>query len=108
MSGSLDLRPALDHPELLAPAVAAELRDLRDRAAGVDVAPIDATLADTAAFCTAYGVGLRRLGELRGRRLPRVIVGSGIRGSKIELPGAVLAALPRAPVVDGLAIARDG
>jgi prolyl-tRNA editing enzyme YbaK/EbsC (Cys-tRNA(Pro) deacylase) len=33
----------------------------------------------------------------------RVIIGSGIRGSKIELPGAALADLPRAEVVDGLA-----
>jgi prolyl-tRNA editing enzyme YbaK/EbsC (Cys-tRNA(Pro) deacylase) len=35
--------------------------------------------------------------------VPRAIVGSGIRGSKIELPGALLAALPGAQVVDGLA-----
>ena len=33
----------------------------------------------------------------------RVIIGSGIRGSKIELPGAALADLPRAEVVEGLA-----
>ena len=32
----------------------------------------------------------------------RVIVGSGIRGSKISLPGAALAELPNAVVLDGL------
>jgi hypothetical protein len=36
---------------------------------------------------------------------PHVIVGSGIRGSKIALPGKALADLPGAVVVDGLAIA---
>jgi prolyl-tRNA editing enzyme YbaK/EbsC (Cys-tRNA(Pro) deacylase) len=40
---ALELRPALDHPELLAPPV---------------VAAIDPDLADTAAFCAEYGVGL--------------------------------------------------
>jgi prolyl-tRNA editing enzyme YbaK/EbsC (Cys-tRNA(Pro) deacylase) len=33
----------------------------------------------------------------------RVIVGSGIRGSKIELPGAALASLPNAEIVGDLA-----
>jgi prolyl-tRNA editing enzyme YbaK/EbsC (Cys-tRNA(Pro) deacylase) len=33
----------------------------------------------------------------------RVIIGSGIRASKIELPGSALAELPGAQVVDGLA-----
>ncbi len=176
MTGSLDLRPALESPELLAPPVAAALRELGDAAADVDVAPIDAALADTAAFCAAYDVGLdisancvviagrrgddtryaacvvlattradvngvaRRLLDARKARfapmddavaltgmeyggitpiglptdwalyvdsripaLARVIVGSGIRASKIELPGAVLAALPNAQVVEGLA-----
>jgi len=35
-------------------------------------------------------------------RAERVIVGSGIRGSKLSLPGALLAALPNATVLDGL------
>jgi prolyl-tRNA editing enzyme YbaK/EbsC (Cys-tRNA(Pro) deacylase) len=173
---ALDLRPALAHPELLAAPVAAALRELGDAAAGVDVAPIDATLADTAAFCAAYEVPLgisancvviagRRGDETRyaacvvlattradvngvvrrmldARRasfapmddavrltgmeyggitpvglppewalyvdaripaLPRAIVGSGIRGSKLQLPGSVLAALPGAQVIEGLA-----
>ena len=33
-----------------------------------------------------------------------VIIGSGIRGSKLRLPGEVLAALPGAEVVDGLGL----
>ncbi len=32
----------------------------------------------------------------------RVVVGSGIRGSKLWLPGSVLAGLPGAEVLDGL------
>jgi len=174
---SLDLTPALAHPELLAAPVAAALRSLDDTlAAQVEVAPIDPTLADTAAFCAAYGVSLdvsancviiagtrgeltryaacvvlattrldvngvvRRLLDARKASfaamddavalsgmeyggitpvglpqdwalyidarvaaLPRAIVGSGIRGSKLQLPGAVLGALPAAVTVEGLA-----
>ncbi|HEV7741420.1 MAG TPA: hypothetical protein VGO65_03295, partial [Pseudolysinimonas sp.] len=48
----LDLVPALDHPELLAPPVAAAVTS------EMQVAPIDGTLADTAAFCEAYDVPL--------------------------------------------------
>jgi prolyl-tRNA editing enzyme YbaK/EbsC (Cys-tRNA(Pro) deacylase) len=33
---------------------------------------------------------------------PRLVVGSGIRGSKLWLPGAVLAQLPNAQVLPGL------
>ena len=169
--------PALDHPELLAPPTAAALRVLDPAlAAQVDVAPIDATLADTGAFCEAYGIRLdasancviiagtrgevtryaacvvlattrldvngvvRRLLDARKASfapmddavaltgmeyggitpvglpadwalyldarvatLPLAIVGSGIRGSKLQLPGAVLVALPGAEIVDGLA-----
>jgi prolyl-tRNA editing enzyme YbaK/EbsC (Cys-tRNA(Pro) deacylase) len=176
MTGSLDLRPALDHPELLAPPVVTALDALGAVATDVTVAPIDADLADTAAFCAAYGVELeisancvviagrrgdqvryaacvvlattradvngavRRLLDARkasfapmddavrltgmeyggitpiglpadwalyiDSRIPsisQVIVGSGIRASKIALPGRVLAALPGAEVIDDLA-----
>lgn len=51
----MDWKPAADHPELVAPPVAEAV------AAGAPemlVAPIDAGLADTAAFCEEYGVGL--------------------------------------------------
>lgn len=176
MTGTLALVPASRHPELLAPTVAAAIAALGDVGAGIDVAPIDPELADTAAFCAAYGVGLdisancvviagrrgdetrhaacvvlattradvngvvRRLLDARKASfaamddavaltgmeyggitpiglpadwalyidaripaLPRAIVGSGIRRSKIELPGAVLAGLPNAQVIEGLA-----
>ncbi|MEU4566084.1 YbaK/EbsC family protein [Micromonospora sp. NPDC023956] len=178
--GTLETQPAGDRPDLLAPPVAAALgrwpADAPVDVAQVLVAPIDATLADTAAFCAAYGVGLaesancvvvagKREGSVRyaacvvlattrvdvngtARRaldvrkasfapmadavestgmeyggitpiglpdgwpvlvdsrvvaVPYVIVGSGVRQSKIALPGAALAALPHAQVVEGLA-----
>lgn len=50
---SFDTSPATSRPELLAPPVTAALADVP---AGVLVAPIDPTLADTAAFCEHYGV----------------------------------------------------
>ncbi len=175
MMGTLDLSPALDRPELLAPPVAAALAGW-SRAADVDVAPIDANLADTASFCAAYEIGLDvsancvivagRRGEttryaacmilattradvnglVRSRldarkasfapmddavaltgmeyggitpvgipedwallvdarivALPQVVIGAGIRGAKLVLPGAALAELPGAEVIEGLA-----
>jgi prolyl-tRNA editing enzyme YbaK/EbsC (Cys-tRNA(Pro) deacylase) len=55
--GTLPTVPALRRPELLADPVAAALRTW-PRADEVQVAEIDPDLADTAAFCAAYGVGL--------------------------------------------------
>jgi prolyl-tRNA editing enzyme YbaK/EbsC (Cys-tRNA(Pro) deacylase) len=178
---SLDLRPALEHSELLAAPVAAALRALDPaQAAQVEVASIDPTLADTAAFCAAYDFELdvsancviiagtrgevtryaacvvlattrldvngvvRRLLDARKASfaamddavalsgmeyggitpvglppewalyldarvtaLTNAIVGSGIRGSKLRLPGAVLATLPGAETVEGLARETD-
>jgi prolyl-tRNA editing enzyme YbaK/EbsC (Cys-tRNA(Pro) deacylase) len=174
MLGKLLTVPARDRSDLLAPPVVSALA-----AWPVDdvlVAPIDPDLADTAAFCAAYDVGMeesancvvvagKREGvtryaacvvlattradvngvvrklldvrkasfaamaeavELTGMEyggitpigLPpqwpvlvdarvaakeRVIIGSGIRGSKIELPGAALAKLPGAQVIEELA-----
>jgi prolyl-tRNA editing enzyme YbaK/EbsC (Cys-tRNA(Pro) deacylase) len=181
MSVNLTLEAALKHPELLAKSTLDALTDLaRDRgpeaAAQVKVAAIDPTLADTAAFCEQYGVGLeesancvvlaaKQAGEvsyvacmvlattradinglirrhLGVRKLsfasmddavgltgmeyggitpiglpqdwpilvdravaeaPRVVIGSGIRGSKLWLPGSLLAALPTAQVIGNLA-----
>src|SRR5256885_16346431 len=58
--GSLKLEPAQSRPDLLAAPVAKALAVWPDEApVDVDqimVAPIDAELADTAAFCEAYGV----------------------------------------------------
>lgn len=172
----LDFSPALSRPDLLAAPVHDRLARLDAMLSGhVRVTPIDATLADTAAFCEAYGVELdesancivvagtrgeattyaacmvlattrldvngtvrRLLGarrasfapmddavaltgmeyggitpiglpddwalliDARVAALPSAIVGAGIRGAKLSLPGGVLAALPGAQVIDDL------
>lgn len=170
MLGSLQTCSPSERPDLLGPTVGAALP--------VDalVAPIDPDLADTAAFCEAYGVGLhesancvvvaaKRGGEttlvacvalattridvngfvrqhLGARKVsfapmddavaqttmeyggitpfglpsswpilvdsaafssPHVVVGSGIRGSKLIVPGRSLGELPTAQVLTGLA-----
>ena len=174
--GTLVAEPAVTRPDLLADPVAAVLKALDPAdASRVEVAEIDPDLADTAAFCAAYGSPMEssancvvvagRRGEqtryaaclvlattradvngLVRRRLdarkasfapmadavaltgmeyggitplglpeswpllvdaavaaaPAVVVGSGLRGSKLALPGALLAALPGAEVVEGL------
>jgi len=175
MVGTLDWLPATEHPELLAAPVAKALEVLGDDADEVLVAAIDPDLADTAAFCDTYQVGLdisancvvvagKRSGERRmaacvvlattradvnglvrrhldARKvsfapmadavaetemeyggitpvgLPsgwsllvdaavaatdRVVIGSGVRGSKLLLPGALVGRLPGAEVLDGL------
>ena len=60
--GTLDWSPAASHPELVAPPVAAALAGQGasgdSAVAAAEVAPIDATLADTEAFCAAYDVAL--------------------------------------------------
>ncbi|PWN04998.1 hypothetical protein DJ010_03260 [Nocardioides silvaticus] len=167
--------PALDHPELVAPPVAAALATW-PAAAGVAVVEIDPDLADTAAMSAAYDLPMevgvncvlvagKREGEERVaaclvradtradvnhtvKRLidvrkpsflpmeravtesameyggitpiglpapwrllvdPRVldvdvaVIGSGVRRSKLLLPGALLGELPGAEVVEGLA-----
>jgi prolyl-tRNA editing enzyme YbaK/EbsC (Cys-tRNA(Pro) deacylase) len=173
---SLELRPALSRPDLLAKPVAAALAEWPEAtAAEVEVAEIDPELADTAAFCEHYDVPLeesancvivaakrgggttyaaclvladtradvngivrRRLdarkasfasmddalaatsmeyGGITPIGLPHdwpvlidsavakqafVIIGSGIRGSKLLLPGRVLAGMKNAEVIEGL------
>ncbi|HEX2772922.1 MAG TPA: YbaK/EbsC family protein [Micromonosporaceae bacterium] len=178
--GTLKTEPARSRPDLLAPPVADALaRWTTDAPVDVDdvlVAPIDPALADTAAFCAAYEVGLdvsancvvvagKREGvvryaacvvlattradvnnvvrrhlnvrkasfapmaeavELTGMEyggitpiglpsqwavlvdsrviaIPHVIIGSGVRHSKIVLPGPAVGALPNAEVLTGLA-----
>jgi prolyl-tRNA editing enzyme YbaK/EbsC (Cys-tRNA(Pro) deacylase) len=178
--GSLKLEPALSRPDLLAPPVTKALsvwpEDAPIDADQVLVAPIDPELADTAAFCEAYDVGLDvsancvivagRRGEVtryaacivlattradvngvvrkhldarkasfapmddavrmtgmeyggitpiglpadwpilvdaRVVATPHVIVGSGVRHSKIAIAGPALGALPGAQVIQDLA-----
>lgn len=180
MIGTLKLEPAMSRLDLLAKPVAAAL-EMWPPEAPIDgdqvlVAPIDATLADTAAFCEAYGVTLAESANcviVAGRRgeitryaacvvlattradvngvvrrhldvrkasfapmddavrltgmeyggitpiglpaswpvlvdarvvaTPHVIIGSGVRNSKIAIAGPALGALPGAEVIDGLA-----
>ena len=173
--GHLQLLPALERQDLLAAPVEAFLTSW-SHARSVRVAEIDPGLADTAAFCERYGVGLdisancvviaARRGDttryaacmvlattradvnnvvrrhLDARKasfaamddavaltemeyggitplgLPGdwpvlvdaavagagdVVIGSGVRRSKLLLPGALLAEVPAATVIDGLA-----
>ncbi|WP_433299550.1 YbaK/EbsC family protein [Actinoplanes sp. CA-030573] len=178
--GSLKLEPAQSRLDLLADPVAKALSvwpaEAPIDADQVMVAPIDAELADTAAFCEAYDVGLdvsancvvvagkrdgvtkyaacivlattradvngvvRRhldvrkcsfapmdeavtltgmeyggitpiglpadwpiLVDARVAATPHVIIGSGVRHSKIAIAGPALGALPNAEVIEGLA-----
>lgn len=181
MTLPLTYHEALARPDLLAPPVAAALATV-PWADQVRVAEIDASLADTAEFCQAYGVALeesancvviaaKRGGAARGgersyaacmvtattranvnglvrqhlgarkasfgpvdevtamtgmayggitpvglpdgwpvlvdelvAKAPSVVIGSGIRGSKLWLPGALLAELPGAEVLPGLGV----
>jgi prolyl-tRNA editing enzyme YbaK/EbsC (Cys-tRNA(Pro) deacylase) len=175
--GILDAVAARERPDLVAPPVAAALAVWSGPVPvdAIGVAEIDPDLADTAAFCERYGVGLdesancvvvaaRRGGETRfaacmvlantradvnglvrrhleARRVsfasldaavaetgmeyggitplglpehwpvlvdavvaasPRVVVGSGLRRSKLTLPGKALADLPHATVLESL------
>jgi prolyl-tRNA editing enzyme YbaK/EbsC (Cys-tRNA(Pro) deacylase) len=175
--GILEATPAIERLDLVAPPVAAALSAWSGPVPvdEIGVAEINPELADTAAFCERYGVGLeesancvvvagRRGGEVRlaacmvlattradvnglvrrhleARRAsfapldeavaetgmeyggitpiglpvdwpllvdaavaasPRVVVGSGLRRSKLTLPGKALSDLPNAVVLDGL------
>ena len=71
-------------------------------------APVDDALAATG---MEYG-GITPIGlppdwpvliDAAVARPPHVIIGSGIRGSKLRLPGPLLASLPAAEVIEGLA-----
>ena len=191
MAVNLPLVPVLDRPDLLAPATAKALEQLASEGVldpvAVEVAAIDPDLADTAAFCAEYGVGLeesancvvlagKRAGEvvyaacvvlaatkadvnglarkhlgvrkvsfapmdeavgLTGMEYggitpvglpadwpilvdravaeaPRVVIGSGVRGSKLWIAGATVAKLPSVEILDGLGrsvhapVAEDG
>lgn len=96
MLGRLDLAPALDRPDLLAPPVLALLRGW-SRAAEVQVAPIDAELADTAAFCASYDVTLEQSANC--------VVVAGKRGDVVRTAACVVLATTRADV-NGLVRAR--
>jgi prolyl-tRNA editing enzyme YbaK/EbsC (Cys-tRNA(Pro) deacylase) len=86
--GTLSTLPARDHPELLAPPVAAALKTFPEP--NVLVAEIDPTVADTAAFCERYEVPLEASANC--------VVVSGRRGDRSMLAACVVLATTRADV----------
>ena len=94
MWGTLKLEPALSRRDLLAAPVAAAL-DAWPAAApiGADqvlVAPIDPDLADTAAFCEAYGVTLEESANC--------VIVAGRRGDVTRYAACLVLATTRADV----------
>lgn len=87
--GRLEAAPALDRTDLLADPVARALSAWRP-AREVTVAPIDPTLADTAAFCEAYDVPLEASANC-------VVVG-GVRAGDERIAACVVRADTRADV----------
>src|SRR5437764_858194 len=82
--GTLRTVPALSRPDLLAEPVAAALRGWA-HADQVQVAEIDPELADTAAFCAAYQVGLDISANcvvVAGKREGQVVGGAGWRAAR--------------------------
>jgi prolyl-tRNA editing enzyme YbaK/EbsC (Cys-tRNA(Pro) deacylase) len=70
--GTLDWRPVAEALDLVAPPVAAAAHLMP----GAEVAPIDESLADTAAFCAAYDVAPEASANcvvVEGRRAERVV-----------------------------------
>lgn len=102
--GSLTWHPAAGRTDLLAEPVIAAL----DAVPGLEVAEIDAELADTAAFCSAYDsapelsancvVVAGRRGEITRYAAASVVIGSGLRRSKCLVPPAELTGLHGARV----------
>jgi prolyl-tRNA editing enzyme YbaK/EbsC (Cys-tRNA(Pro) deacylase) len=86
--GTLQTSPALERTDLLAPAVATAIESLG--LADVHVAEIDPALADTAAFCERYEVGLDVSANC--------VVVAGRRGGETRLAGCVVLATMRADV----------
>ncbi|KRE57147.1 YbaK/EbsC family protein [Phycicoccus sp. Soil748] len=84
--GTLSWSPAADHPELLAPPVAQAL----SLAPSARVAPIDPTLADTAAFCEAY--------ESAPEHSANCVVVAGKRGGELRYAAVIVLASTRADV----------
>lgn len=91
VAGRLDVRPALDAPELLAQPVMVALVALApEQAARCTVAEIDPALADTAALCEHYEVPLHASANC--------VVISGKRAGAQRWAGCVVLATTRADV----------
>lgn len=87
--GDLDVTPALEQPELLAPATAAALGTWPQGPA-VGVAQIDPDLADTAEFCRAYSVPLEASANC--------VVLAGKREGQVRMAACLILATTRADV----------
>jgi prolyl-tRNA editing enzyme YbaK/EbsC (Cys-tRNA(Pro) deacylase) len=87
---ALDYFPALDRPQLLADPVASFLRGSPDLAASLQVAEIDPTLADTAAFCEQYGHGMEASANC--------VIIAGRRGDEVRYAACVVLATTKADV----------
>jgi prolyl-tRNA editing enzyme YbaK/EbsC (Cys-tRNA(Pro) deacylase) len=92
--GTLKLEPALSRIDLLAAPVGAALQvwpaDAPIDVEQVLVAPIDPELADTAAFCAAYGVGMQESANC--------VIVAGRRGEITRYAACVVLATTRADV----------
>jgi prolyl-tRNA editing enzyme YbaK/EbsC (Cys-tRNA(Pro) deacylase) len=89
--GTLSAVPALDRPDLLGAPVAVALKALDPAdAARVGVAEIDPGLADTAAFCAAYGSPLDGSANC--------VVVAGRRGDAVRYAACLVLATTRADV----------
>lgn len=86
MPETLTWLPAADHPELLAPPVAAAVKQLSD----VQVAAIDPTDADTEAFCARYGEPLEESANC--------VVVAGKRGGVVKYAACLVLATTRADI----------
>ena len=84
--GTLDWQPAGRHTELLAAPVLAALGTVPS----ARVAPIDAELADTAAFCAAYDVAMERSANC--------VVVVGKRGGEVRYAAVLVLASMRADI----------
>ena len=91
MELTLEVRPALSRPELLADPVAAALGGWSiARAAEVEAAGIDPGLADTAEFCARYGIALADSANC--------VIVAARRGSVTTYAACVVTATSRADV----------
>ena len=84
--GNLTWEPAGRHTDLLAEPVARALA----QAPSARVAPIDAALADTAAFCEAYGVAMEKSANC--------VVVAGRRGGEVRYAAVLVLATDRADI----------
>jgi prolyl-tRNA editing enzyme YbaK/EbsC (Cys-tRNA(Pro) deacylase) len=88
--GNLTWHPLADRTDLVAPAVAAAVAAAASLAPDAEVAEIDPTLADTAAFCAAYDVAPEASANC--------VVVEGRRGERVVHAAVMVLAVDRADV----------